>query len=232
MHWPDSLISARLIQRENRFLARVKLEDSNKVVFAHVPSPGRMHELFLERAHVLLRKGASSQRKTGYDLFAVKTPEDILVIVDSRIANVLVKEALERKQIFPILELLPEQRFGNSRFDFLVKKTSGQNVWIEAKSVTLKEHGTRNALFPDAPTLRGSRHLEELIIAINQGYEAMVIFAIMRDDCDSFSPNKATDPRFAITLQRAGEAGVDIRAYCLAISKTGFMLGNEVSISL
>ncbi|MHA2270351.1 MAG: DNA/RNA nuclease SfsA [Candidatus Hodarchaeales archaeon] len=230
MHWPRPLISARFIRRENRFLARVLLTESGNEVFAHVPSPGRMRELLIARAPVLLARAANPNRKTAYDLYAVKTPQDILVIVDSRVANKLVKEAFQNKQVFPITELASEKQFGNSRLDFFVSKSSGKGVWIEVKSVTLNEEGT--ALFPDAPTSRGSRHLEELISAVQQGYEAMAMFIIMRNDCKRFSPNETTDPTFASTLRRAAEQGVSIRAYSLSILEKEFVLGNEVAITL
>lgn len=189
-----------------------------------------MRELLLENARVLLRKGANPQRKTQYDLFAVKTLEDVLVIVDSRVANKVVKEAFQNQLLFPISELRPEQQFGKSRLDFFVKRQDGKGVWVEVKSVTLNEQGT--ALFPDAPTIRGSRHLEELVSATGQEYDAMAIFAIMRNDCTQFSPNKKTDPLFAATLKEATRQGVTAKAFSLRISEKSFVLGNEVPIIL
>ncbi|MFW9914044.1 MAG: DNA/RNA nuclease SfsA [Candidatus Thorarchaeota archaeon] len=230
MHWPQPLISAQFIRRENRFLAKVLLTESGNQVFAHVPSPGRMRELLISRAPVLLAAATNPHRKTAYDLYAVKTSQDILVIIDSRVANKLVKEAFQNQQLFSITELTSEKQFGNSRLDFFASKPSGKDVWIEVKSVTLNEQGI--ALFPDAPTSRGSRHLEELISAVQQGYEAIVMFIIMRNDCRRFSPNEATDPRFASTLRRAAEQGVSIRAYSLSILEKEFLLGNEVAVAL
>lgn len=228
--WPKPLISARFIHRENRFLAKVELRKEEKEAWAHVPSPGRMRELLLENANVFLRVAANPERKTQYDLFAVKTPDNVLVIIDSHVANEIVKEAFQNQLFFPISELSPEQKFGESRLDFFVKRQDGKGVWVEVKSVTLNEQGT--ALFPDAPTLRGSRHLEELVLATRQEYDAIAIFAIMRNDCTQFSPNEKTDPLFATTLKEATRQGVTAKAFSLKISEKSFALGDEVPVVL
>ncbi len=206
---------ARFKERPNRFLARIELESSprsNKLVEVHVPDPGRLKELLLPDARVILRKSSNHTRKTRYSLIGVKTG-DIWVNIDSYFANRLFKE---ENNIIPCLQryriIQSEYTFGNSRFDFLMSNDdTKQKALIEVKSVTLVKNGL--ALFPDAPTIRGVKHINELIRAIeSRKYQSYVVFIIKRSDAFSFMPNKEIDPHFSQILIKALRIGVQVCA--------------------
>lgn len=206
---------ARFKERPNRFLARIELESSprsNKLVEVHVPDPGRLKELLLPDARVILRKSSNHTRKTRYSLIGVKTG-DIWVNIDSYFANRLFKEEYD---IIPCLQryriIQSEYAFGNSRFDFLMSNVdTHQKALIEVKSVTLVKNGV--ALFPDAPTVRGVKHVNELMRAVEiKEYQSFIIFIIKRNDVFSFKPNELIDPNFTQALGTAIQKGVKICA--------------------
>ncbi len=229
MKFHSFFLPATFVHRENRFLARVRVDGECKETYVHVPSPGRMKELLIQGTTVILRSiESNSSRKTNYDLFGVKTNSGQLVIIDSQLANQVVKEAIEKNEVLPQSKVFSEQKYGSSRFDFLVVKPNGKKVFIEVKSVTLNIEGI--ALFPDAPTIRGTRHVNELVDASQNGYETMVIFLVMREDCSKLSPNKETDPNFAVALQRAKKAGVKMKAYSVSISQDSIEISKEIPV--
>ncbi|MCL4440795.1 MAG: DNA/RNA nuclease SfsA [Firmicutes bacterium] len=142
-----------------------------------------------------------------------------LVSVDARLPNVLVKEATDRGELAEFRDYMVvknEVKYGNSRLDLLLGDIGGNQCYLEAKSVTLVENGI--ARFPDAPTERGSRHLEELARAAREGHRAAVVFVVQREDARIFSPNDVTDPRFGATLRRVTEAGVEVYAYICRVT--------------
>jgi len=208
---PGEFQPARFEERLNRFVARVKIDGEE--VLAHVPTSGRLGELLLPGAPVQVRRAAKAGRKTAWDLMLVKTG-DIWVSLDSRLPNYLVGQLLHSGDLPPFVgatDIKAESVYGASRLDFAFTDGNGQSTLVEVKSVTLVEDGV--AMFPDAPTLRGTRHLNELAGAVAEGYRAAVLFIVQRDDAFSFSPNKKTDPAFAQALHLAQEAGVEVHAW-------------------
>jgi len=204
VEFPD-LVPGSFVRRENRFLAAVVVD--GRTVGAHVPNSGRLAELLRPEQPVWLALRDSARRKTRYDLLLAADGE-ILVCVDSRMANALLEEYLD-VVIEEDVQIESEVRLGQSRIDFALRKRGGVR-WIEAKCCTLVREGT--ALFPDAPTARGRRHLRELTIARAEGHGAAVYFVVQRSDAVRFAPNAETDPEFALALKGAAEAGVMVKA--------------------
>jgi sugar fermentation stimulation protein A len=201
---------ARFIEKPNRFVAAV--EADGEMVYAHVPTSSRMRELLVPGAEVLLVGRPGAGRITQHDLIMVRT-ETELVSVDSRVPNRLLAALLRAEGLpefagWPLVR--PEVTLGDSRLDFLLSD-GARRCWIEAKSVTLVEDGV--ALFPDAPTSRGARHLGELARAREAGDRAAAVFIVQRGDADRFTPNRALDPDFARALEDAARRGVEIYAY-------------------
>ncbi len=202
---------AQFQRRLNRFVAEVSL--GGEIVLAHVPSSGRLGELFLPGAEVWLQPAASPRRKTAYTLKLVRAAGGVLVAIDTQLTNRLVGAGLRAGRFAPwqtYPNVRAEVRRGDSRLDFLL--TDGERrCWVEVKSVTLVENSV--ALFPDAPTARGRRHLAELTAARQAGDAACVLFLVQREDGRFLAPNACTDPAFAGALWHAQAAGVVVLAY-------------------
>ncbi|MFX1505302.1 MAG: DNA/RNA nuclease SfsA [Promethearchaeota archaeon] len=200
-------------ERPNRFLAKVELDTSknvSKIVEAHVPDPGRLKELLLENAQIILRKSSSFTRKTQYSLVGVKKGK-IWVNIDSHLTNRLFKEEYLKISLFHQYEIIrPEFSYKRSRFDFLMENVNTHHkALIEVKSVTLVEKGI--ALFPDAPTIRGTKHIKDLTNAINE-YQVFMVFIVKRSDVTAFKPNEAIDPIFSRELIASMKKGLQVCA--------------------
>lgn len=222
------IVKAKFIERENRFVARVGLPDG-EITRAHVKNTGRCRELLLPGAEVYLEDhaGRMGSRKMRYSLVAVRKAaaggRQILINMDSQAPNKVVGEALADGRIrLPGFEerptsllIKPETRFGDSRFDFYVEQPGpeGKNrrAFLEVKGVTLEDDG--HARFPDAPTERGVKHINELVRAREEGYEACIIFVVQMEGIRDVSPNDETHPQFGEALAKAQKAGVKILAY-------------------
>lgn len=204
----ENIEKAIFRSRPNRFIAHVELGEQD--VVCHVKNTGRCRELLLPGATVFLQKAANPDRKTLYDLIAVQKG-DLLINMDSQAPNAVFQEWAEQGGFVPDLTLLrPETTFGASRFDFYWQTEAGRRGFVEVKGCTLEQEG--HARFPDAPTQRGVKHLEELIRAKKAGYEATVCFVLQMAPMEDFAPNDDTHPAFGDALRRAGEAGVEILA--------------------
>ena len=197
-----------LLDRPNRFLGRVILE--GEVVEAFIPNPGRMYELMVKGALVYLRENQGPHRKTRFDLIAVKY-QGLTISIDSNLPNRFIKQQLSEHKLdfFKDYEtVIPEPKIFEGRLDF---KLQGNEVTlIEVKSCTLVED--RRAIFPDAPTSRGARHMYSLSKVLDQGIadRAAVIFVIQRPDPEICSPNDMTDRDFGNALRYAHQNGVEI----------------------
>ncbi len=201
---------AVFLERPNRFLAAVELDGERAE--AHVPDPGRLSELLLPGARVRLRASPRPGRRTAWDLIGVECPEG-WVNIDSRLPNLLFAEALREgrlKEFAGLTRIVPERRYGGSVLDFLLEG-EGPPCLVEVKGCTLAVNGV--ALFPDAPTARGARHLEELARAAEDGYRACAVFVVKHPGARTFSANAETDPAFASALRRAAERGVEVIPY-------------------
>lgn len=210
---------AFLIQRPNRFLALVRLQSLNGTAAkVHVRDPGRLKELLFPGNELLLKRASRAERKTKWDLIAARC-QDEYVFLNSGFHPAVARSILTNPSISPfgtLGSLAGEVKYGESRLDFLLTDTKDEKIYIEVKGCTLSRQQT--ALFPDAPTARGKRHLEELMGVRRQGMRAAVIFLVFRKDSLAFKANSRTDPAFAETLERAYRAGVEIYPVLLEYS--------------
>lgn len=241
--WPfPPLIEALFVERPNRFLIRARL--GRRVVEAASRDPGRLAELLRPGAVVLLSPAATltspgtvpeavdvTRRRTRYTLTLVRHGS-VWVSVVPALANRILEAALRRSGV-PGLSgarvLKREVRVGESRLDFLLRRR-GADILTEVKSATLVEAG--RALFPDAPTARGTRHLRQLAVAAKTGRAAQVIFLIQRPDAVCLSPHRQRDPEFGQALDEAARAGVTLRAYTCRVSPEGCSLDQPIRIVL
>lgn len=218
----------RFLSRPNRFVARVLLDGAEEVV--HVKNTGRCRELLLPGAKVYLALGDNPQRKTRYDLIAVEKGP-LLVNMDSQATNRVFGEWAGAGHFRAGLTLLrPETVWGNSRFDFYWEDTSGRRGFVEVKGVTLEEKG--HARFPDAPTLRGVKHLEELARCRAEGCEAAVCFVLQMGGMKDFAPNDVTHPAFGDALRRAAAGGVNVLAMECTVTPDSLTITRPVPVRL
>lgn len=221
------ITEGRFLSRPNRFIAYVDMGGRTEKV--HVKNTGRCRELLVEDAVVYLEKGVSPGRSTGYDLVAVKKG-DRMINMDSNAPNKAVGEWLLKKELFPSLtNIRAEKTYKTSRFDFYVE-TEEDKIFLEVKGVTLEREG--GAYFPDAPSGRAVKHVEELAEAVKEGYKAYVLFVIQMKGVDFFAPNVETHPAFAEALENARKAGVEILAYDCTVTEESMEIGNPVPVRL
>ena len=217
----------RFLRRPNRFIAHVEL-DGEEVV-CHVKNTGRCRELLVPGATVWLEESDNPKRKTRFDLIGVDKGERP-INMDSQAPNRVFGEWAGAGGFRPGLTLLrPETTFGNSRFDFYWE-SSEQRGFVEVKGVTLEEDGV--VRFPDAPTQRGVKHLEELMAAKAAGYEATVCFVIQMRGVQCFRPNDRTHPEFGEALRRAVQAGVEVLAVDCTVERDRLEIRQPVPIIL
>ena len=222
-------MSARLVRRDNRF--RVTVEVGGRQVAAHLPNSGRLTELLTPGRPCWLEPIASPRRKTGYDLRLVVFA-GVLVSVDARLPNPLLAEALEEDRLIPFQGYTAYRRevtLGQSRIDFQLQMPEGP-LWMESKSVTLVERGV--ALFPDAPTGRGTRHVEELMRVAGHGHRAAIVFVVQRPDALCFSPHSEADPAFSEALRLAAHRGVAVHAWTCQVDREAIAIGEKIPVEL
>lgn len=226
MRYPN-IHKATFLRRPNRFVAQVEWEGAEVTV--HVKNTGRCRELLVPGATVYLVRSDDPNRKTAFDLVAVEKG-NLLVNMDSQAPNRVFGEWAASGAFVPGLTLLrPETVWGDSRFDFYWE-AGERKGFVEVKGCTLEDDGA--ARFPDAPTLRGVKHLEELIRAKEAGYEAAVCFVLQMAPMKRFSPNDETHPAFGEALRRAAQAGVEILAYECAVTPDSLRMTRPVPVIL
>jgi len=228
MRLPGPLLPARFVARPNRFLAMVELDGAETE--AHLPDPGRLKELLVPGARVWVRPVAGPGRKTSHTLTLVKSSSGDLVSVVTTYPNELVAEALQERSIAELVGWRIERRehrWGGSRFDFLLAR-GADRMLLEVKSVTLVE-GER-ALFPDAITARGARHVRELGEAVEAGLAAAVLFVVQRQDARSVTAARAIDPAFADALREARSRGVRLLGYRCRVTTSEARLTDPVPV--
>ena len=223
---------ATFISRPNRFIAEC-LIDGEKVI-AHVKNTGRCRELLVPYATVYLDEPTGRERKTKYDLVAVEkllpNGDMMLINMDSQAPNSVAEEFILSGKLFPGATMVKREfTVGKSRFDFRIEE--GEKVtYLEIKGVTLENNGV--ASFPDAPTERGVKHIEELCELKKQGYGAAILFVIQMKGVDRFSPNDLTHKAFGDALRRAALQGVEIYAYDCVIEPDSINIDLPIKIDL
>lgn len=224
----EKITAGRFLDRPNRFIAHVEIGGREETV--HVKNTGRCRELLVPGATVYLSDswgaaGVPNARKTRYDLVAVEKGAR-LINMDSQAPNKAVQEWLMAGNLFPPGSVIrPEYTHGDSRFDF--GAFTPELVLLEVKGVTLERENV--ALFPDAPTLRGAKHLRHLAEFPGKGY---ILFVVQMGGVDHFVPNDETDPAFGKALREAKAAGVEILAYDCRVTPDTMTIGNPIEINL
>ncbi len=225
------VVKGIFINRPNRFIAKVIVDGVEETV--HVKNTGRCKELLIENAVVYLSVSDNPLRKTKYDLIAVEkhTENGILLInMDSQAPNDMVAEWLPKSGLFSKNAIIKrEVTFGKSRFDFYVED-SGRKAFIEVKGVTLENKGV--ALFPDAPTERGVKHINELCSCVEKGYSAFIIFVIQMSGVKLFKPNDNTHKAFGDALRCAEKSDVRILAYDSIVGDDFATINKSISVDL
>ncbi len=216
-----NILTGTFKERPNRFT--VKFNKGHETELAHLRDPGRLKELLTPDAELLIRPAQNwANRKTKFDILAVLY-EDRWVLINSGFHSDIAADLIENKMVDGLNDYFIEKReykYGKSRLDFLLKNSkSEEKLLLEVKGCTLVEDGL--AKFPDAPTIRGKKHVEELIKAKEEGINSAVLFLILRDDASHFSPNWVMDPEFSKVLTQAYLAGVMIHAYSFKIESNG-----------
>lgn len=227
MRYPD-ITEGKFIDRPNRFVAHVEINGHPETV--HVKNTGRCRELLLPGSRVILNHSDNPNRKTAYDLVAVYKESLGLVNIDSQAPNQVMKEWLSA-QNFDVIH--PEYTYGNSRMDFYMERLkAAQNTperyLLEVKGCTLEKEGI--GYFPDAPTLRGVKHLHELIKAAGEGYRAMLAFVISMPKVTKVLPNVETHPEFGEALEEAKAAGVQILELPCKVTEDGLEIRSDAQI--
>lgn len=216
MHY-SNCTAGTFLSRPNRFVAQVALDGRTET--CHVKNTGRCRELLIPGCRVYLTRSDNPARKTKYDLIAVEKETvhgPLLINMDAQAPNHVFEAWARAGRFRPGLTLLrPETVYGASRFDFYWE-TGTDRGFVEVKGVTLEEDGV--ARFPDAPTLRGVKHLEELIAARQAGYQAALCFIVQFSGAKYVTPNDTTHPQFGQALRRAAAAGVEVFALGCAVT--------------
>ena len=213
------VVPARFLDRPNRFVAHVLL--GQETVTCHVKNTGRCRELLVPGARVYLERGRNPGRRTAWDLIAADKGGKLLNMAAQAPNRVFAQWARERWA-----DVRPEVRYGRSRLDFCL---DGHHL-VEVKGVTLEQDG--RCRFPDAPTERGTRHLHELIRAVEEGYQATAFFVIQMENALDFAPNDDTDPAFGQALRQAARAGVEIAAYSCRVTPGSIEMDRPVPVLL
>lgn len=230
LDWGAPLVEARFLDRPNRFVVLAAVDGGGEVV-AHLADPGRLRELLVPGRRMGLRpEPPVASRSTRWTALLVEAPDgDGWVSVNTTLPNRLVRRALAGDALpeFAGWRLVRwEVPFGGSRLDFLLDNPAGERLYVEAKSVTLVEDGV--ALFPDAVTARGARHLRELVRAVEEGHQAAVLFVLQRPDADRIVAARRIDPDFADALSAARDAGVRVLGRRCSVTWEGIRLGEAV----
>lgn len=218
---------AVFLKRPNRFIAEVEIQGKRETV--HVKNTGRCKELLIPGTEVILEKSGNPNRKTKYDLICVNK-QGRLINMDSQIPNKAAEEWIRKGGLFPEeVSIRSEKKYGNSRFDLYVESPV-RRAFVEVKGVTLEEDNV--VRFPDAPTVRGIKHVEELIHCMEEGYEAYLLLVIQMKGVKKFMPNWDTQPEFGQALIKAEKAGVKIIARDCLVTEDTIEIQEEVPVDL
>lgn len=226
----ENIVQGIFVKRPNRFIAHVLIDGKEEI--AHVKNTGRCKELLVPGAKVILEDCSHNpNRKTKYSLISV-WKGDMLVNMDSQVPNAVVYDALKTNKIKGFEEITSIKReisFENSRFDIYFE-SGNEKGFVEVKGVTLEDNGI--AMFPDAPTKRGKKHVLEMVDAVKKGYGGVIFFLIQMKGPKKFRPNWEMDKDFSDSVKFAQENGVEIMAYDSIVTENSIVLDNTVEILL
>lgn len=230
MKLPQPLVEGRLVRRYQRFLADVTLHDG-RIVTAHTPNTGSMQQCAVPGHAVLLSRNENPKRKLMWSWELVRV-HGCWVDINTQRANRVVEEGLRHDQIDGLngYEIFPEYRFADSRIDFMLEK-GDEKILLEVKNVTLCcQPGV--ACFPDAVTVRGQKHLRDLMTAVEGGWRAVIFFLVQRGEADAFTPADAMDPAYGRLLREAVARGVEVMAYRTLVTPEDTCLDQELEVLL
>ena len=223
----ERILPGKFIARPNRFIANVEI--NGKVEVCHVKNTGRCRELLIPRADVFVQESNNPDRKTKYDLISVYK-DDMLVNMDSQAPNKVFGEWAQTSGYFgEITYIKPECKYKNSRFDYYIE-TKDRKIFVEVKGVTLENNGV--VLFPDAPTERGIKHINELIDCIAEGYDSYIFFIIQMEKCKYFVPNRAGHPEFADVLLKGVKSGIKVKALKCNVTPESLVANSFIDVCL
>ncbi len=226
------LISGILIQRYKRFLADIELETGEKVT-AHCPNSGSMKGCAIPGSRVWLSESDNPKRKYKYTWELIKVPQT-LIGINTQVPNKLVKQSIENgliKELSGYDRVKAEVKTSShTRLDLLLEKASNAKCYVEIKNCTLVEEGI--AMFPDAVTTRGQKHLDELDRLVSLGHRGVIFFLIQRMDAKAFKPAEKIDKIYAEKLRNVVKNGVEVIVRDTVISTQRVRLGNTVPVDL
>lgn len=224
----ENIVKGTFLSRPNRFIAQVNIK--GKVETVHVKNTGRCKELLIKGATVFCNKVNSKTRKTKYDLISVYKGEN-LINIDSSAPNKVFLEYIKKGKFKNNLNVInPEYTYENSRLDFYLETSEKEKILIETKGVTLEKENI--ALFPDAPTERGVKHIKDLIYATKKGYTCYIVFIIQMKNINCFMPNTKMHKEFTKELVKAKRNGVNILAYDTIVTDTAINIDNKIKVKL
>ncbi len=226
----EFIVECIFVERINRFVARVLVNGEETLV--HVKNTGRCKELLIEGSIGYLEKSQNDKRKYMYDLIAIYKG-DLLVNIDSQIPNKVVFDYINAGGLFKNVQFLKrEVTYKNSRFDLYVEYINDdeqlKKAFIEVKGVTLFDG--ENAMFPDAPTTRGAKHLDELVDALENGYESYVFFLVQAKGIKSFTGNLERDKNFCDALSNANKKGVQVFCFNSNVTSSDISINEPVKV--
>ncbi len=223
----NSITQGVFIDRPNRFIAHIQIDGKTEI--CHVKNTGRCKELLIPGAVVFVHKSENLSRKTKYDLIAVYKGKK-LINIDSQAPNKVFGEWIKSSGYFENITLIkPECTYKNSRFDYYIE-ADGKKIFVEVKGVTLEIDGV--VKFPDAPTERGVKHINELVHCAQNGYDAYIFFVVQMKNCKYFTPNRATHPEFVDALKNAHNCGVNVVALCCDVTPDILNISDFVQVIL
>ncbi len=223
----EDMHQGKFLARPNRFIAHVKIDGLE--VVCHVKNTGRCRELLVPGCTVYCQHHDNPARKTQWSLIGVEK-NGRLINMDSQVPNALAQQWVEAGNLgFTPEQLRREKTWGDSRFDLFFQK-NGLDCYLEVKGVTLEEDGI--VRFPDAPTVRGTKHLLELCKVAELGMNAYLLFVVQMDKVKHLEPNVATDPDFAKALAQCKSSGVTIKAVTCQVTPDTISMESEIPICL